>query len=78
MDQNFSILFIVIIALIIGFVIGKLLTKNTLEKLTSDLEIRNKLLLEEKEVSKLNFSAINEEKNTLSKEKHEIDNPKSN
>ena len=73
MTATFLYFLIAIICLIIGFVIGKLLTKNSLEKLTSELEIRNKLLLEEKEINKLNFNTLNEEKNTLNKEKHEID-----
>ena len=56
MTATFLYFLIAIICLILGFVIGKLLTKNTLEKLTSELEIRNKLLLEEKEINKLNIS----------------------
>jgi DNA recombination protein RmuC len=73
MTATFLYFLIAIICLILGFVIGKLLTKNTLEKLTSELEIRNKLLLEEKEINKLNFNSLNEENNVLNKEKHEID-----
>ncbi|SFS33435.1 DNA recombination protein RmuC [Lutibacter maritimus] len=73
MTPTFLYFLIAIVCLIFGFIIGKLLTKSTLEKLTSELEIRNKLLLEEKEVTKLILNTLSEEKNTLSKEKHEID-----
>ena len=62
-----------ITAIFIGFVIGRLLTKNSLEKVTSELEIKNKLLLEEKEVNKINISVLVKDKNILSEQKHEID-----
>ncbi len=62
-----------IIACTIGFIIGKLLTKNNLEKITSELEIKNKLLLEDKEVNKNIFNSLIEEKNSLNSQKHEID-----
>ncbi|MBI9042429.1 DNA recombination protein RmuC [Lutibacter sp.] len=73
MSATFLYFLIALICLIIGFIIGKLLTKNTLEKRTSELEIRNKLLLEEKETNNFNFNALVEEKSILNKEKHEID-----
>ncbi|MFZ3273311.1 MAG: DNA recombination protein RmuC [Lutibacter sp.] len=69
-------IFYVIIALVflaIGFIIGKLLTKNTFEKATSELEIRNKLLLEEKQLNELNVNKLIQEKNSLNDEKHQID-----
>ena len=69
-------IFYVIIALVflaIGFIIGKLLTKNTSEKVTSELEVRNKLLLEEKQLNELNFNKLIQEKNSLNEEKHQID-----
>ena len=69
-------IFYVIIALVflsIGFIIGKLLTKNTSEKVTSELEVRNKLLLEEKQLNELNVSKLIQEKNSLNEEKHQID-----
>jgi len=47
MEQYIFSVIIFILALLIGFLIGKLLTKSSLEKVTSELEIRNKLLLEE-------------------------------
>ncbi len=64
---------IALVFLIIGFIIGKLLTKNTLEKATSELEIRNKLLLEEKQLNELNINKLIQEKNSLNDEKHQID-----
>ena len=69
-------IFYVIIALVflaIGFIIGKLLTKNTSEKVTSELEVRNKLLLEEKQLNELNVNKLIKEKNSLNEEKHQID-----
>ena len=63
---------IALLILIIGFIIGKLLTKNSLEKLTTELEIRNNLLLEEKEVNRNNINTLIVEKNQLNNDKHEI------
>ncbi|MDP2067712.1 MAG: DNA recombination protein RmuC [Lutibacter sp.] len=57
----------------LGFIIGKLLTKSNYEKVTSELEIRNKLLLEEKQLNELNFNKLIQEKNSLNEEKHKID-----
>ncbi len=62
-----------IIACAIGFIIGKLLTKNNLEKVTSELEIKNKLLLEDKEVNKNIINSLIEEKDSLNSQKHDID-----
>ncbi len=73
MTDIFLYLIIAVIFSTIGFVIGKLITKNSLEKLTSELEIRNKLLLEEKEQNNLNINKLNDDKNLLNNEKHEID-----
>ena len=73
MTATFLYFLIAIICLILGFVIGKLLTKNTLEKLTSELEIRNNLLLEEKEVNRNNINTLIVENNQLNNDKHEID-----
>ena len=66
----------VIIGLIflgLGFIIGKLLTKSNFEKVTSELEIRNNLLLEEKLLNDLNVNKLIQEKNILNEEKHQID-----
>jgi len=73
MDQYFIILIAFILALAIGFFIGKLLTKNKYEKSLSELNVTNKLLLQEKEV---NLNNINELKNSIdvtSQEKHQLD-----
>ena len=59
--------------LALGFVIGKLLTKSNYEKVTSELEIRNKLLLEDKQINELNTNKLIQEKDTLNDEKHLID-----
>lgn len=66
-------LIIALVFLAIGFIIGKLLTKNTSEKVTSELEVRNKLLLEEKQLNELNVNKLIQEKNSLNEEKHQID-----
>ena len=73
MNSVFLYFSIAFIFLILGYIIGQLLTKNRLEKLTSELEIRNKLLLEEKESTRLILNVLNEDKINLSNEKHEID-----
>jgi len=73
MTEFFSYLLIAIAFLGIGFIIGKLLTKNNLEKVTSELEIRNKLLLEEKYINENIISKLNNDKNSLGEEKHAID-----
>ncbi|MGV8947505.1 MAG: DNA recombination protein RmuC [Lutibacter sp.] len=64
---------IALIFLALGFVIGKLLTKSNYEKVTSELEIRNKLLLEDKQINELNTNKLIQEKDTLNDEKHLID-----
>ncbi|NEW80000.1 MAG: DNA recombination protein RmuC [Gelidibacter sp.] len=66
-------LIIGLVFLALGFVIGKLLTKSNFEKVTSELEIRNKLLLEEKQLNELNINKLIQEKNSLNEEKHQID-----
>ena len=73
MEQYLLTLIVFIIACAIGFIIGKLLTKNSLEKVTSELEIKNKLLLEEKDSNSNTIKTLSEEKNNLSNEKHQID-----
>jgi len=73
MEQYIIILALAIIALIVGFIIGKLITKNKYDKVTSELEIINKLLLEEKDANKNIINNLNEDKILLGKEKHEIE-----
>jgi len=73
MEQYFITIFIFIIAIVIGVVIGKLMTKNKFEKATSELEVRNKLLLEDSNYNQLIISKLNSEKNSLNEGKHEID-----
>jgi len=64
---------IAILFFIIGFIISKLITKNKYQKITSELEIKQRLLLEEKERSNNIISQLNNDKILLSNEKHEID-----
>ncbi|SNR34304.1 DNA recombination protein RmuC [Lutibacter agarilyticus] len=73
--MNEYIIFVVLVLVFaaIGFIIGKLLTKNNLEKVTSELEIKNKLLLEEKVLNSDTINLLNEEKSNLNAQKHEID-----
>ncbi len=73
MNEFVLYILIALIFLALGFVIGKLLTKSNYEKVTSELEIRNKLLLEDKRINELNVNKLTQEKNTLNDEKHLID-----
>jgi len=73
MNEFILYLIIALVFLALGFIIGKLLTKGNLEKVTSELEIRNKLLLEEKLLNELNVNKLIQEKNSLNEEKHQID-----
>ncbi|MHB1146886.1 MAG: DNA recombination protein RmuC [Lutibacter sp.] len=73
MEQYLISVVIFIAALAIGLYIGKLLTKSDFEKVTSELEIRNKLLLEEKLLNELNVNKLIQDKNILTEEKHQID-----
>lgn len=73
MIDYFLFIIIALIFLAIGFIIGKLLTKSNFEKVTSELEIRNKLLLEEKQLNELYVNRLVQEKNSLNEEKHQID-----
>jgi len=73
MSEFILYLLIAIVFLTIGFFIGKLLTKNNLEKVTSELEIRNKLLLEDKQFNENAISKLNNEKIDLGNEKHLLD-----
>ena len=73
MSELILYLIIGLIFLIVGFIIGKLFTKSTYEKATSELEIRNKLLLEEKEVNDISISNLNNDKIALREERHALD-----
>jgi len=73
MNYIFFYVLIGIIFLILGFVIGKLFTKSTFDKTISELETRNKLLLEEKDTNLNIVNTLNEEKIALNNEKHLID-----
>ena len=64
---------IAIIFFIIGFIISNLITKNNYQKITSELEIKHKLLLEEKELNNTIINQLNNDKLLLSNEKHVID-----
>lgn len=73
MEQSIIGIIIFIVALLIGAFIGKLFTKANYEKVTSELEVRNKLLLEEKQLNELNVNKLIKERNNLNDEKHQID-----
>ncbi len=64
---------IAIIFFIIGYIISNLITKNKYQKITSELEIKYKLLLEDKEHNKFVINQLNNDKLLLSNEKHAID-----
>jgi DNA recombination protein RmuC len=73
MNDILIFILIAIIFSIIGFVLGKLITKNSLEKITSELQIRNKLLLEDKDDNTNIINILTDEKKQLSAEKHEME-----
>ncbi|WP_111707555.1 DNA recombination protein RmuC [Lutibacter citreus] len=73
MNETIIYLIIAVIFLLVGFVIGKLITKNKAYKSISELEIRHKLLLEEKESNLNVINNLNNDKKLLSNEKHSID-----
>lgn len=64
---------IAILFFTIGFIISNLITKNKYQKITSELEIKYKLLLEEKEYNNNIIKQLNSDKLVLSNEKHAID-----
>ncbi|WP_227807463.1 DNA recombination protein RmuC [Lutibacter profundi] len=64
---------VLILGLIIGFFIGKLLSKSSYEKRISELEIKNKLLLEDKEDNISTINKLNDDKVNLNNEKHALD-----
>lgn len=73
MEYYFLIAIVFVIAAFIGIYIGKLMTKNSYEKAISELETRNKLLLEEKESNLHKINSLNSEKETINQQKHQID-----
>ncbi|MDV7188267.1 DNA recombination protein RmuC [Lutibacter sp. TH_r2] len=73
MNDYLIFIAIAVIFAVIGFVIGKLLTKNTYEKSVSELETTNKLLLQEKEINSNNIKELNTSINSISEEKHQLD-----
>jgi len=64
---------ILILGLLIGFFIGKLLTKSSCGNIISALETRNKLLLEEKDDNTIAINKLNEDIQLLRNEKHTLD-----
>ena len=60
---------ICIIALVLGFIIGTLMAKTK----QSELEVRNKLLLEDKADNALIINNLNQDKSNLNNERHELD-----
>jgi len=73
MNDILIYLLIAVIFIIIGYVIGKLMTKTKLEKVTSEFEVRNKLLLEGKECNIQEIKELKEIISLLNQEKHTID-----
>jgi len=64
---------VAIIFVIIGFIIGKLLTKNKLDKVTSVLKTRNELLLEEKDGNAIVINNLKSDIKQLDEGKHQLD-----
>jgi len=71
-----AIIYYVVVAVVfavIGYLIGKLFTKNNLEKITTELNLRNKLLLEEKDSNTSIINNLNKDIKILNDEKHQLD-----
>ncbi|HKJ07133.1 MAG TPA: hypothetical protein VJ970_06690, partial [Flavobacteriaceae bacterium] len=66
-------LFIALVGIGLGYIIGLLKTKNKLEKQTFKAEEQLKVLLQEKERNENIINALNEDKKTLSKERHDFE-----
>ena len=64
---------IAVVFFIFGATISYLIVKNKSQKITSELEIKHKLLVEEKERNTNLINKLNEDKTVLSNEKHDID-----
>jgi len=64
---------IAVVFFIFGATISYLIVKNKSQKITSELEIKHKLLVEEKEHNTILINELNEDKTVLSNEKHDID-----
>ena len=73
MEQYIINAIIFVVAILIGLFLGKLLIKSSYEKVASELEIRNKLLLEDKQLNENIINKLNEEKSILNNEKHSLD-----
>ena len=73
MEVLFIYIFIFISALLVGVFIGKLIAKNTSEKVISELEFNNKHLLNEDASNKLVISNLTKDKTGVLEEKHAID-----
>ena len=73
--MNNIIIFVVIaiIFMVIGFIIGKLITKNTYEKRVSELDTTNKLLLQDKDAKANDIKELNNRMSLLANEKHDLD-----
>ena len=69
MDSYIIPIVICIIALVLGYIIGTLMAKTK----QSELDIRNKLLLEDKESNLLTINNLTEDKFNLNNERHELD-----
>jgi DNA recombination protein RmuC len=64
---------IAIVFIIIGFVIGKLIAENKWNKVTSELELRNKLLIEEKVDNNNIINNLNNDIKQLNTNIHQLD-----
>ncbi|NOR28510.1 MAG: DNA recombination protein RmuC, partial [Lutibacter sp.] len=73
MEVLFIYIFIFVLALLVGVFIGKLIAKNTSEKVISELEFNNKHLLNEDTSNKLIISNLTKDKTDVLEAKHAID-----
>ena len=73
MNDIFLYALVAVVFIILGYIIGKLFTKNSYEKVISELETRNELLVKDSDSNDNIISKLNVEKNELYEEKHAID-----
>ena len=73
--MEFYIVYILIfvLSLILGYLIGRFLTKNKYEKVVNNLEFKSEQLLKDINLKSLDINTLNDSKILLTSEKHELD-----
>lgn len=73
MELNLISIIVILLALIVGYIIGVLLTKNRGQQVISGLEIRNQLNSDENNRNKAEIDSLKDENNTLNNSKHALE-----